>query len=734
MLESLWLFSALELGSVWMLGWLAAAAIPLALHLLHRRRQQELPWAAMELLMQAIRQNSRTVRIEQWLLLILRTCVLILFALALARPLMRGNTGAESIVAEPPKLWVIVMDGSYSMGYTAQRESLWQIAQRRAIQLVRTAAPSDAFALIQMAEPSKAVIGQPTFDAARAIEVIERLKCGDEGGDLPSCLELVEQTIGDAQQTTDEQNDVQIVFFTDLGRDSWQSAVSGSDRRHLQDLAARHNLRIETLAPELTANIAVTAFDADAPLVMHGRALRCLATVQNFSTSNVERLPVQFQTAGATLHTEFVSCPAGQARTVEAELQPPAGQFWNISAVLPPDSLMIDNRRDLIVSIRPQIRVLTVEEESGAARLVNLSLAPQTALSSKRATVALETWSTFDLQSRPLIDLDAVILVDVSELNAATLNKLRSYADGGGALLCLVGPRAQAAVWNRERDSAGQLLGFDLSEPSATGDWRVDPLNYASPIAKPFANFSDAGLLTTPIFRYWKIAPRNSVDLVKDLAFTSGDAWIVRRSIGNGWVAAMLSAPASGALSSDASTEAWNAIATWPSFVPIMQKIVETLVGGSEQNYNLSVGQPLRGHIAQATRPVDLSVQRPDGAISRLTIPAPTGGERQAWSYAATDRAGVYQVNFDNNDQASGSGTVKHFAVNIIPTQSDLQSVHVASLPLGDEVKVAASRRKNIIGVNTAKVEWISRACLLALLIVLACESLIAWHLGRRLT
>ncbi len=87
--------AALGLGSAWMLAWLGAASIPLMLHLLHRRRQQEVSWAAMELLMQAIRQNSRTVKIEQWLLLLLRTAVLVMFAFALTRPFLKGVAGSS---------------------------------------------------------------------------------------------------------------------------------------------------------------------------------------------------------------------------------------------------------------------------------------------------------------------------------------------------------------------------------------------------------------------------------------------------------------------------------------------------------------------------------------------------------------------------------------------------------------------------------------------------------------
>ncbi len=479
--------SAIELGSVWMLGWLAAAAIPLALHLLHRRRQQEVVWAAVELLMQAIRQNSRTIRIEQWLLLALRTLALLLFAFALARPLMLATSSANTAPTVPPKLWIIVLDASYSMGYKADRLSLWEQAQQRAIDFVKAAGQEDAFTLIQLAEPSMAVIGQPVFDSSRVIAEIQRMQCSDEGGDLASCLELVRQTIDEVGQDAGFQQNMQVVFISDMGRDTWQPAtVSSPTREMLEGIAARYEVQIETVRAESIANVAVTAFEADSPLVLEGKSLRCTATIENFGSANLARLPVQFQSGGSTLRTEFVDCPAGQSRSVSTELPAPPARDWNVTARLPDDNLLIDNRRDLVISVRPQLRVMTIESTSGSTRWINLSLAPHALdRSDPAAPIVVETSNVIELSTRSLANVDAVVLVDVEELTSSQTNVLRDYVNNGGALLALVGPRTSSAAWNQTSDSLAQLFGFRLIEPSALGDWRIDPLGYSSPLPNP---------------------------------------------------------------------------------------------------------------------------------------------------------------------------------------------------------------------------------------------------------
>src|SRR4051812_47403954 len=77
-----------------MLWGAAAAAIPIALHLFFRSRYRTVPWAAMKFLLASIEQTSRRLRFQELLLLVMRCAVVVLLALALARPLTTTVRGA----------------------------------------------------------------------------------------------------------------------------------------------------------------------------------------------------------------------------------------------------------------------------------------------------------------------------------------------------------------------------------------------------------------------------------------------------------------------------------------------------------------------------------------------------------------------------------------------------------------------------------------------------------------
>ena len=87
-----------------MLLWLSAAAIPLVIHWLTRRRQVEVAWAAIQLLQQVLEQESKRIRLEQLVLLVVRTTILVLLGLAVARPFFNApqDSSAQTQIQRIP--------------------------------------------------------------------------------------------------------------------------------------------------------------------------------------------------------------------------------------------------------------------------------------------------------------------------------------------------------------------------------------------------------------------------------------------------------------------------------------------------------------------------------------------------------------------------------------------------------------------------------------------------------
>src|SRR5690242_11301331 len=153
-----------------MMWWAVAAAAPVIIHLWNRRKHREAPWAAMQYLLAAMRKNSRRIQVEQWVLLAIRTLLVALLVFALAEPILE-RAGLSLRTGERTHV-VLVLDGSFSMGYKPTDENLFGWAKELATRIVHRHDQGDGYTLVLMGSPPRVVVGTPAFEKSDFIEEI----------------------------------------------------------------------------------------------------------------------------------------------------------------------------------------------------------------------------------------------------------------------------------------------------------------------------------------------------------------------------------------------------------------------------------------------------------------------------------------------------------------------------------------------------------------------------------
>src|SRR5437762_9305507 len=187
-----------QFGSAGMLAWGVAAALPIVIHLWSRRRYRQQRWAAMTFLLAALRKNARRIQLEQWLLLAMRTSILLLFVLALADPrssLLSSWAGQNNGQAHV----ILVLDGSYSMDFRSGDSSRFQIAKKLVRQLVADDAQGAGYSLVMMGRPPQVIISDPAFDRDDVLQEIDDLELRHSGADLPATLAEIENILRRSQ-------------------------------------------------------------------------------------------------------------------------------------------------------------------------------------------------------------------------------------------------------------------------------------------------------------------------------------------------------------------------------------------------------------------------------------------------------------------------------------------------------------------------------------------------------
>ena len=320
---------AFGFANPWLFWGLALGAVPILIHLLHRRTYRETNWAAMRFLLEAARKNSRRMRLEQLVLLAVRTLLLLFAALAFAEPLVQAV--APQSRARTPLQRVIVIDASFSMGTKSAAETRFERAKTTARQIVSGSLPGDAFNLLRIAEHSgPAVVREPAFEADSVLAEIDRLQLTDEPGDLRPTLLEAAQVLADPHAPATKE----VIFISDFQRLTWADDAPGQANLHslLQKLADRARIVLVDVGDERTENAGITSLTTADPVVLPDRPTRLRAGIRNFGSTNLAGLRVELYVDGylAAFKTADVA-PRRNRRRVSARI-PRGGRACGRSA------------------------------------------------------------------------------------------------------------------------------------------------------------------------------------------------------------------------------------------------------------------------------------------------------------------------------------------------------------------------------------------------------------------
>src|SRR4051794_23563906 len=145
---------------------LVALAIPPIVHLLNRRRFDVLDWAAMQFL-QVSERTRKKIFLEQLLLMLLRMGLILLLVLGVASPWVKLPWLAK-IAPRPNRDVVLVLDGSFSMGYTKDGRSAHDAARDWAADFLGRLQPGDSVAVLQAKQIPAPLVGHLSSDLAAA--------------------------------------------------------------------------------------------------------------------------------------------------------------------------------------------------------------------------------------------------------------------------------------------------------------------------------------------------------------------------------------------------------------------------------------------------------------------------------------------------------------------------------------------------------------------------------------
>jgi hypothetical protein len=662
-----------------MLAGIVALAVPIAIHLIGRRRARVVKFAALDFLMATKRRTSRRFQLRERLLLIVRAVACAVVVFALAKPYTScARKGPQ--VTRGPQAAVIVIDDSFASGYVIDGKRWIDRAAQECRKVLQQLGPEAEVAIVRTSEASEHPT-ELTRDHLRLRDQLLALEPSARPADTTRALAHAAQLLAASSHAR------KTVFLASLLE---KNGLRPDDPPWGKD---GPGLQIVDLRPTVMSNLAVTNLRVDAEPGAGSRGVAFDAEVANYGDV-AQKVELSLAIGERVVARGSIDLAAREKKIKRfLAALPPGTRATDASVAItsPGDALPIDDVRWVRASLRDRVRVLLVNGDPRTVRhddelfYLEAALRPGDREDSGTVirTITAEELAGIEPRMRgkagaiDLSELDVVVLANVAALPTERANVLASWVNAGGGIMIAPGDRFDPAAYDR---TMLPLLPQSLRDPIDT-TWGATPQDRDSralrlvkweadhPIFAPFSK-SAPELAEAKFFKIALLGPTTDTADRKVLArFTNGAAALVEASIGQGRTLLFTST-----LDRD-----WNDLPIHPGYLPFVQQAIRHLArkhAGVGGNTDHVVGTS----VVLATPDMKkLEVRGPDNIGAIFEGDRIVG--RTQIRFNRTERPGTYKVS--GTDKA-GNTSVRDelaFVVNLDPRGSDLVEAPATALP-----------------------------------------------------
>jgi hypothetical protein len=602
------------------LAGLAAAAIPIVIHLLQRRRLKRIAFSDLRFLAPLNQQRMRSLNMRRWLLLLLRVLIMALTALAMARPSLRGGL-TNLIPTQARSSVMILLDTSYSMRAEGKGGTALDVAREAARNILSELQQGDEVNLMTFDANANRWFQTPVHDFA----VIEDRLNEIEASWMPThWKEGIEEALQVLGETIEPNRELYVISdFVGIDPDSAHADLS--------ELQGETRVTLVRARVEPFVNVSIEDVQSPPGAILRDEPLRIGVQVRNHARD----VP-----ADCVLRIELEGEPKGEASLRLGKEAQQTQEFTviatharELAGVVSKrvDRMPADDVRNFVLPVVGQLAVLHIQgtPDKDGAFFLSRALSPsKEGRSPIRLTEVVATrFTSDDLRGRQVVVLSSDV-----RLSASQIDILRTYTASGGGVLLFSGQRQTADMTNRLLTALGDVRVAGVVERQE-GYVNLDGLRPAGILAG-FKEEEVRTLENIKFTRYAQLTPGSGSQVM--LHYTGREPALVEAAHGNGRYMVF---------AFDAGTDGSN-LSLSTMFLPLVHRSIVYLAGETgRQKLESLVGErievqiPLEGAEQRAQRLDGQDDSRlaqagvsdagalPDD-LQRVTVTTPNGDQR----------------------------------------------------------------------------------------------------------
>jgi hypothetical protein len=436
---------------------LAAAAIPILIHLFNIRKLRTIEFSTLTFLKELNKNKIRRIKIRQWLLLALRTLLILLIVLAFSRPALQGNFGSAG--ARAASTLVIIIDNSASMDLHNEQGKFLSQAQQKALEIIGTLNENDEAFILRLSDLPLATTEEPSRDIRKLTGLINDTEISFRQRTIEDALRVSSRLL---QQSKNFNKEVYVL--TD-GQSSTLSAAAETRAAEEQLFAPQVKIFVAQLSNRTGENVAVERTSIPPSLMQAGKPFTLDVVVKNHGTSQVSNHLVTITLGKNTVMQKSVSLGVGERSTVSFLLTPPRSGFLSGFVESEDDPFEADNRCYFTVYIPGQISVALIAPEKKYSEYIAAALNAAKEVNAA-SPVTVNTYAPSQITSTMLSQNSLAILSGLKELTASQTEIIKQFSANGGSILFF--PSADSNAGTYRYLTALGVSEFRLSRSAAS--------------------------------------------------------------------------------------------------------------------------------------------------------------------------------------------------------------------------------------------------------------------------
>ena len=703
---------SLTFASPWFLLGLLSIAIPIYLHLYHRKTPIRKEFPSLRLIRLSVEFTARRKKMKNLILLALRLFLLILVIAALARPFI-GQSASAKATSSNPAASVILLDNSMSMGSTHQGISLFNTARARALEILDQMRPGDKATVGLLNDPGRLLYSQLTWDRDTLKKSVSNAPLSMAGtsiySSLLSALKLL-MPLKTYKRT--------VYVITDMTETSWKPLI---ERYNLKDIDPGIDLILVPVGGATPENLAITKLESGAPIVMANREMPLKIDVANFSTrKRTSKLVVSINSQRK--YEREIELPPESEKEFSIDCKLTKTGMNHIKADIQTDALPFDNERHLAVKVFEPCNVLIIKSESKEQKANNDDIFLKYAINplnkSKSNNFITETRTANEAANLDLNKFAIVSMLNLNRLPDKLIKKLSQYLLNGGNLITFVGNRVEPEWYNKnllDKPGGAYILPARLykrvgNAVSKSVAYQMTDVDFGHPAFAIFNKEGNGDPSRAHIYEFFQVKP--NPDALTLCRMSHGLPGIIEEKRGQGR-SMLISFPA------DTSWSDWPLKPTW---LPFLHQTIIAMVTSQELEIgNVKPGMPISATINNKNTQ-KISMLLPDQQEIAINTSETSSGLTH-FSSRDTSQNGYYLIK-------AGNQILTGFAVNPPASESNLKRINLRKIPRFISMNVDTSKATVKEKVSLLREGYdLSRTALWLLLAILLTE---CWFANRK--